>query len=33
MYFVYVFKNRTMRPVEIVLERGRREDDRGGKSN
>jgi hypothetical protein len=36
MYFVYMYKNRTMNPIDIVLRRGEegmRENDRGGESN
>jgi hypothetical protein len=36
MYFVLVYENRTMKPVEIVLKRGlgaMREKDGGGESN
>jgi hypothetical protein len=35
MYFLYVYKNRTMKPVKIVLRRGRvdERDDEGGESN
>jgi hypothetical protein len=35
MYFVYVYQNKTVKSVEIVLRRGGRmsENDRGGKSN
>jgi hypothetical protein len=36
MYFVSIYENRRMKPVEIVLrreERGKRENDGGGKSN
>jgi hypothetical protein len=32
MYFVNVYKNRTMKLVEIILKRGRRENDGGGES-
>jgi hypothetical protein len=33
MYFVYVYENRTMKPVEFVLRLGRRENDGEGESN
>jgi hypothetical protein len=36
MYFVFIFKNRRMKPVEIVLKRGgrgKRETNGGDKSN
>jgi hypothetical protein len=36
IYFVFIYENRRMKPVEIVLRRGRgrrRENDIGGKSN
>jgi hypothetical protein len=36
MYFASTYENRRMKPVEIVLrmrQRGKRENDRGGKSN
>jgi hypothetical protein len=29
MYFVYLYENRTMNPVEIILERGVRDNDGG----
>jgi hypothetical protein len=32
MYFVNVYKTRTMKLVEIILKRGRRENDGGGES-
>jgi hypothetical protein len=37
MYFVSIYENRRMKPIEIVLRRGqrvgKRENDGGGKSN
>jgi hypothetical protein len=35
MYFVFIYENRRTKPVEIVLRRGRgkRKNNRGGKSN
>jgi hypothetical protein len=33
MYFVSIYENRRMKPVEIVLRGGMRENDRGDKSN
>jgi hypothetical protein len=36
MYFVFLYENRRMKPVEIVLRRRegkKRENDEGGKSN
>jgi hypothetical protein len=33
MYFIFIDENRRMKSVEIVLRRGERENDEGGKSN
>jgi hypothetical protein len=35
MYFVFIYENRRMKPVETVLRKGegKRENDRGGKSS
>jgi hypothetical protein len=33
MYFVSIYENGKMKPVEIVLRRGERQNNRGGKSN
>jgi hypothetical protein len=36
VYFAFMYENRTMKPVEIVLRRGggtKRENDGGGESN
>jgi hypothetical protein len=35
MFFVFIYENRRMKPVEIVLRRGKemKENDGGGKSN
>jgi hypothetical protein len=31
IYFVFIYGNRRMKPVEIILRRGKRENDRGCK--
>jgi hypothetical protein len=33
MYFVSIYENAQMKPVEIVLRGGKRQNDGGGKSN